>query len=1196
LEFGICVLEFQFRTFALVSNLLRLLERYRDDERTEKICTALKAETPARLQIAGTLGAQDTFVLTGTYLAHPHNIMLVAANQEQAAYLQNNLKSFFERKPILFFPDSFKKPAKFDEFNKHNVLMRVEAMSKFVGKTDASVIIVTYPEALFEKVVAPAVLEDNRIDVAAGESLDVDTIVSVLVEYGFEHSEFVYEPGQFSIRGGIVDIFSYGNDQPYRIELFDDEIESIRTFNPANQLSTRKIAKVTIVPNIQSHFTTDQKTSILNILPKNTSIWIKDIQTTIDRLQTCFEKATEFANLIQERDESDEAGFLKNRDFIFPKDVIQGLLDFHIVEINNRSFFGENVGRGFLPTAPSNGGDSSLREELPDDNNFVLEGKNESSFSLREKSPSSEEAGGRTSRTQKFTYNSKPQPSFNKNFELLMDNLKTNTIQQIENYIFTDNARQIKRFESIFEDLEADVHYHPVTQAIHEGFVDLDLKVACYTDHQIFERYHKYQIKKGYSKSEALNVKLLRELQPGDFVTHIDHGVGRYSGLEKINLKGHIQEAVRLIYRDNDVLYVSINSLHKISKYVGKEGKAPKLTKLGTDTWAKLKQKTKRKVKDIAAELIKLYAQRRAAKGFAFPPDGHEQNELEASFIYEDTPDQYKATNDVKADMQKEYPMDRLICGDVGFGKTEVAIRAAFKAIDGGKQVAILVPTTILALQHYHTFKNRLAEFGAKVDYLNRFRTAKEKRILLEGLESGEVDIVIGTHGLLGKKVKFKDLGLLVVDEEQKFGVAAKEKLRTMKVNVDTLTLTATPIPRTLQFTLMAARDLSVINTPPPNRQPIHTEVRVFNDKLIQESIYYEIYRGGQVFFLHNRVKELPDMMAMLGKLCPDVDIAMAHGQMEANQLETTLLDFIKGRYDILCCTNIIETGLDIANANTIIINNAHHFGLSDLHQLRGRVGRSNKKAFCYLFCPPMSVLTSEARKRLQTIEEFADLGSGFNISMRDLDIRGAGNILGGEQSGFITDIGYETYQKILDEAIQELKETDFKELFKEDLQKERKFVRDVHIETDIEMLIPDGFVNNIQERLNLYTALDKIKNESELEIFSKEMRDRFGHLPHSILELFDALRLRWLCKELGFERLILKSRKLRCYFISNEQSPYFESDVFHHILQYVPKKADRKMTFKKTSSYFILIRDDVKSLQQAKGILEDIKGSMGEG
>ncbi|MEO1435789.1 MAG: transcription-repair coupling factor, partial [Bacteroidota bacterium] len=693
-----------------------------------------------------------------------------------------------------------------------------------------------------------------------------------------------------------------------------------------------------------------------------------------------------------------------------------------------------------------------------------------------------------------------------------------------------------------------------------------------------------------FSKSESLNLKMLRELQPGDFVTHIDHGVGRYSGLQKIEVNGSLQEAIRLVYRDNDLLYVSINSLHKISKYVGKEGKAPRLTKLGSETWTNLKRRTKKKVKDIAGELIKLYAKRRASKGFAFPEDGYLQNELEASFIYEDTPDQEKSTADVKADMEKPYPMDRLICGDVGFGKTEIAIRAAFKAVVAGKQVAILVPTTILALQHHNTFNGRLGNFGVTVDYLNRFKTAKEKRELLEKLKEGKVDIVIGTHALLNKKVGFKDLGLLVIDEEQKFGVGAKEKLRNLKVNVDTLTLTATPIPRTLQFSLMSARDLSVINTAPPNRQPIHTEVRTFNDELIKDSIYYEIYRGGQVFFLHNRVKDLPEIAGLLRRLCPDIDIAMAHGQMDPKDLERTLIDFIEGKYDLLVCTNIIETGLDIPNANTIIINNAHHFGLSDLHQLRGRVGRSNKKAFCYLFCPPLSVLTPEARKRLRTIEEFSDLGSGFNIAMRDLDIRGAGNLLGGEQSGFITDIGYETYQKILDEAIQELKENEFKAVFKEDLKKERKFVRDVHIETDIEMMIPDDFVNNIQERLNLYTELDKIENEVKLDAFAKMLRDRFGKLPPSVQELFDGLRLRWLCKELGFERVILKNRKLRCYFIENQNSPYYETQVFTAILGWVPRSGDRHLSFKQSRDRLVLIREQVHSLKKALNVLQQLK------
>ena len=684
---------------------------------------------------------------------------------------------------------------------------------------------------------------------------------------------------------------------------------------------------------------------------------------------------------------------------------------------------------------------------------------------------------------------------------------------------------------------------------------------------------------------------MLRELHVGDFVTHIDHGVGRYSGLEKITVSGHTQESVRLIYKNNDVLYVSINMLHKISKFVGKEGTPPKLSKIGSETWKNLKRRTKKKVKDIAKELIKLYAQRKASKGHAFPEDGYLQNELEASFIYEDTPDQLTATKDVKEDMQKPYPMDRLICGDVGFGKTEIAIRAAFKAVVDGKQVAILVPTTILALQHYKTFSGRLEEFGVSVDYINRFKTAKEKRLVFEKLKEGKLDIVIGTHGLLNKDVGFKSLGLLVIDEEQKFGVAAKEKLRNLQVNVDTLTLTATPIPRTLQFSLMAARDLSIIRTAPPNRQPIHTEMRMFNEEVIKDAIYYEITRGGQVFFVHNRVKTLPDITGMINRMCPDLDVAMAHGQMESKNLEKTLINFIDRKYDILVCTNIIETGLDIPNANTIIINNAHQFGMSDLHQLRGRVGRSNKKAFCYLFSPPISTLTTEARKRLQTIEEFSDLGSGFEIAMRDMDLRGAGNMLGGEQSGFISDIGYETYQKILEEAIQELKETEFKDLFKEDLEKERKYVRDVQVETDIEMLIPDDYITNIQERLNLYTQLDQIKTEEVLQKFGKELEDRFGVLPKPVKELFHGLRLRWVCKELGFERLILKKRKLRCYFISNPQSPFFETDLFNNLIKYVTISGKEEgLSFKKSMQHFLLVKDGVSSLQKAKEVLESLQ------
>ncbi len=1125
-----------------MSNLQRLLDLYREDSRTEQIAAATKAETPSRISLTGTLGAQDSFVLTGTFLAHPHTILLVEPDKEKAAYTQNNITSLFEKKNIHFFPDSFKRPMRYEEINKTNVLQRTETVNKISTTNSLGEIIVTYPEALFEKVVAPKVLSKSRIEMKVNEELDVDFLIEVLVEYGFDRSDFVYEPGQFSIRGGIIDIFSYGNEWPYRIELFDTEVESIRMFNPTTQLSERKLSSVSIVPNINTRFTQSQKESVFKILPKETSVWIRDVENLVDKLELCFTKAEELHLKIKNLpEESEEREWLMDRAFIRPSEIIEDLEKFHIIELSERAII-------------------QLRE-------------------------------GQTRLGIK--YNTKPQPSFNKNFPLLIDDLKSNTKKSIENYLWVSNPRQLKRFEAIFEDLEAQVKYHPILATIHEGFIDEELNIACYTDHQIFERFHKYKLRKGFTKDQALNLKLLRELRPGDFVTHLDHGVGKYSGLEKININGHIQESVRLVYKNNDLLYVSINSLHKISRFTGKEGKAPALSKLGSEAWKNLKRKTKRKVKDIAKELIKLYAARKASEGHAFPQDGYLQNELEASFIYEDTPDQFKATQEVKEDMEKKYPMDRLICGDVGFGKTEVAIRAAFKAVVDGKQVAVLVPTTILALQHHKTFNERLKNFDLNIDYINRFRSTKERRIIFENLKSGKIDIVIGTHGLLNKDVGFKDLGLLVIDEEQKFGVAAKEKLRGLKVNVDTLTLTATPIPRTLQFSLMAARDLSVIRTAPPNRQPIHTERRVFSDKLIRDAIYYEIERGGQVFFVHNRVKTIPDIMAMLNRLCPDIDIAMAHGQMESKQLETKLLNFIEGKYDVLCCTNIIETGLDIPNANTIIINNAHHFGLSDLHQLRGRVGRSNKKAFCYLFAPPLSVLTPEARKRLRTLEEFSELGSGFNIAMRDLDIRGAGNLLGGEQSGFISDIGFETYQKILEEAIQELKETEFKDLFKEQLDKESKYVRDVQIETDAEMLLPSNYVSNIQERLNLYTELDKIEEEEKLQIFKKALEDRFGDIPKPTEELFDALRLRWICRKLGFERVLLKSGKLRFFFITNPQSSYFELPVFNKIVAYINSKKDRKLTFKQSKKYLMLIKEHCDSLSEAEDFAQEIAGAV---
>ena len=1125
-----------------MENLQRLLELYRDDERTQEIVKAINVSTPARLQLSGMVGAQVSFVLTGAYLANPSHTILIANTKEEAAFYQNNIANLFEKKTIHFFPDSFKRPMYFEVLNNTNVLQRTETINKIISSNTTGEIIVTYPEALFEKVVAPAELKKTRIEIQMKESVDPDTLIGLLVEYGFERTDFVYEPGQFSIRGGIFDIFSYGNEWPYRVELFDDEVESIRTFDPNTQLSVQKIARVSIVPNINTRFDQNQKVSFFKVLGEDSRIFVQNLEVLTDKLQLCFNKAEEFANTISATDESDLAELLRDRAFMLPDQIIADIEPFNLLNFGN--------------------------------NQDIIKFE------------------------QEIKYDTKPQPSFNKNFKLLIENLQGNTGGKVENYIFTDNPKQIERFYAIFEDLQAKVQFHPINKAIHEGFIDHKLNVACYTDHQIFERFHKYKLKRGYSKDKSLNLKLLRELHPGDFVTHIDYGVGRYSGLEKLDINGHVQESVRLIYKNNDLLYVSINSLHKIAKFVGKEGSAPRLNKLGTDTWKTLKNKTKRKVKDIAAELIKLYAQRRAAKGFAFDKDGYLQNELEASFMYEDTPDQFKATNDVKADMQKAIPMDRLICGDVGFGKTEIAIRATFKAVISGKQVAILVPTTILALQHFHTFQDRLENFGVTVDYINRFRTTAERKAIFENLKAGSIDVVIGTHGILNKQIGFKDLGLLIIDEEQKFGVAAKEKLRNLKVNVDTLTLTATPIPRTLQFSLMAARDLSVINTPPPNRQPIHTENRVISDDVIRDSIYYEVHRGGQVFFVHNRVKSLADMTAYISRLCPDIDIAMAHGQMDSKDLEKTLLNFIERKYDVLVCTNIIETGLDIANANTIIINNAHQFGMSDLHQLRGRVGRSNRKAFCYLFSPPLSVLTSEARKRLDTLEEFSDLGSGFNIAMRDLDIRGAGSLLGGEQSGFISDIGYETYQKILDEAIQELKESKFKDLFKEDLEKERKYVRDVHIETDIEMLIPDFYISNIQERLNIYTELDSIATEEKLSAFARQLQDRFGTLPKQVLELFDGLRLRWVCKLLGFERLTLKSKKLRCFFIANPQSPFYETPFFQAMVRYIGMYGqDRGFAFKKTTRHMMLIKEDVKDLttsrKELQALLDDVEADV---
>jgi transcription-repair coupling factor (superfamily II helicase) len=1123
---------------SLPNSVEQLLQRYADSPRIAEIARICAEAGAPRLQIKGLAGSLESFLVAATYRHAGGHFLVVATDKEEAAYIQNSIAALLPKKQVRLLPDSFRRPLYFEVLDPTNVLLRTETINYLTHSKSKGEIVVTYPEALFEQVVAPQELIKSRIELTKGEDLDVDTIITVLVEYGFKRQEFVYEPGQFSIRGGIIDIFSYGNEYPYRVELFDEEIESIRTFDPLQQLSVENVEYVSIIPNINTKFEREQKTSIFEVLPENTTIWMKDFQMLMDKLNECFKRAGEFGQNLTLIEDKELAAIFRDRAFIRPGEVLEDVSEKPLVFFTN------------------------YKQSIPIDHTIDCRAK--------------------------------PQPSFNKNFDLLIRNLLENTSGGISNLIFTDNAKQIERFYSIFQDLNAGVRWEPIPVAIHAGFIDPDMQLACYTDHQIFERYHRYRLRKGFTKDKALNLRMLRDLTTGDLVVHLDHGVGRFSGLEKLDIGGRIQESVRLVYKNNDILYVGINSLHKLSKYSGKDGSLPRLDKIGGDSWKNMKTRTKKKMKDMAGELIKLYAKRKATPGHAFPPDGHLQNELEASFIYEDTPDQLSATNAVKQDMMKSNPMDRLICGDVGFGKTEIALRAAFKAAEDGKQVAVLVPTTILALQHFRVFKERLDPFGITVDYVNRFRSAKEKTAIYKRLESGEIDLLIGTHAILGNKVKFKDLGLLVIDEEQKFGVKAKEKLRAIQVNVDTLTLTATPIPRTMQFSLMNARDMSVLRTAPPNRQPIHTEVRQFNEEIIKESIENEVYRGGQGFFVHNRVKSLDDMLVLLRRLCPDVQFAKAHGQMDPKLLEQTLIEFIDRKFDVLVCTNIIETGLDISNANTIIINNSHQFGLSDLHQLRGRVGRSNKKAYCYLIAPPLSVLTPEARKRLQTLEEYSDLGSGFNIAMKDLDIRGAGNLLGGEQSGFIADIGYETYQRILEEAVRELKQGEFKDVFAEQLTEVSDFIREVNIETDTEILIPTIYVESTAERLRLYQTLDSIPDEKGLEVFSASLVDRFGKIPQEVEELFEGLRLRWLCRRLGFDRLVLKNKRLILFFIENAQSMYYDSDAFKALSGIIAKEGLlRGLKMKHTPRRLSLSKDNVKSLAQAQNVLEGLAVKM---
>jgi len=1114
------------------------IDLFRQNENSSVIFKELESTTLSRIHLKGLIGSSRALILAGIFQDTRNIHVVVLPDKEIAAYFFNDLESLFdereivyEKKKILFFPTSYKRHYELDSQDSTRLLARSEVLNR-IGTTQRETIVVTYSEALSEKVVTQKFLSKNTLKLRKGEEVGLDFIADTLNEYGFERVDFVFEPGQFSIRGGIVDVFSYSNDHPYRIEFLGEEVESIRTFDPGTQLSVDQLSYITLLPNVQDRHIVESRESFLSFLPSSSVIWADNLKFSADRIDQELEKARS----VYEEAVAEESGPSPLSVFISGNELLDQADDYNLIEFGRQFYM-----------AP----------------------------------------------TRSLVYNLQPQSSFNKNFDLLIDKLEENTKDHLYNYIFSDNPKQIERLYAIFEDIQENrrksnaFDFTSMNIALHEGFIDKDLGIACYTDHQIFERYHKFHLKDSYNAKEAITLKEIYNLNPGDYVTHIDHGVGQFAGLEKIDNNGKQQEAIRLVYKNGDLLYVSIHSLHRIAKFIGKDGTPPKLDKLGSGAWNKLKTRTKKKVKDIARELIKLYAERKRSKGMQYSPDTYLQNELEASFIYEDTPDQLKATIDVKKDLEASYPMDRLVCGDVGFGKTEIAIRAAFKVVAESKQVAILVPTTILALQHYKTFSERLDDFPCRVDYINRFKTQKEQKQTIKDLKDGRIDILIGTHRLISKDIEFKDLGLLIIDEEQKFGVSNKEKLKQIKVNVDTLVLTATPIPRTLQFSLMGARDLSIINTPPPNRYPIQTEIRSFGEEIIRDSILYELSRGGQVYFVHNRVQNINDVELMIRKFVPNVSIAVAHGQMEGSKLEKIMLEFINGQYDILLATTIIESGLDIPNVNTIIINDAQNYGLSDLHQLRGRVGRSNKKAFCYLLAPPLSVLTQDARKRLKAIEEFADLGSGFNIAMRDLDIRGAGNILGAEQSGFISDIGFEMYQKILDEALQELKESDFKDVY--DKEEIREYVRDCQIESDLEILIPDDYISNITERLSLYKELDNISEEVELQQFRLRLIDRFGPVPDETEQLIETIRLRWMARVIGFEKLFLKNERLSGFFVANQESPYYSSEVFSTVITYVQQHPSQ-CRLKERNNKLSLIFSNVKNVSQAIKTLRPLR------
>lgn len=1092
-------------------------------------------DTQPHLSVRGSAGSSASVFAAELFLTHKKTVLFLSDDKEEALYINSEMEDLLGKESVLYFPATHMEPYQVEKTQNANLVLRTEVLNK-INSEKSPKVIVAYVGALSEKVLKKEDFKAISHNIKTGDQLDFDFVDELLNHYQFQQTDFVSEPGEFSVRGGIVDVFSYSNEKPYRITFFGNEVENIKTFDIETQLSIDKVDGFQLVSNM-NFSVSGTRVSFLEILPKESFVISKNGIVGLQKLRTFYEKS-----LVKYED--------------LNKDIAH----------------------------------RTPQELFISDEEFLFDYK-------KFKTVDFSSVGIESIKSQEVKLNQTAQPSFHKNFQLLIEDLQEKKEEGFDIWISFSTEKQKERLVSIFDELGHQLAFKSFKSELHEGFVDPDHKILVYTDHQIFDRYQRYKAKNTFAKSEQLTLKDLMSLKVGDFIAHIDHGIGKFMGLVKVNNDGKIQECFKLTYKNGDLLYVSIHSLHKISKYNGPDGKEIVLSKLGSPAWKSLKQKTKARVKQIAFDLIKLYAERKTAKGFQYSPDSYLQNELEASFAYEDTPDQEKATLDVKKDMEDEGVMDRLICGDVGFGKTEVAIRAAFKAATDGKQVAILVPTTILAFQHYRSFKERLKDFPVTISYLNRFRTAKQKSETLQGLDDGKVDIVIGTHQLAADKVKFKNLGLLIIDEEHKFGVSVKDKLKTMKTNVDTLTLTATPIPRTLQFSLMAARDLSVIKTPPPNRQPVDTNIIGFSEEIIRDAVSYELQRDGQVYFINNRIENLKDIAGLIQRLVPDARVITAHGQMEGKQMEQNVLDFMDGKYDVLVATTIIESGVDVPNANTIFINDAQRFGMADLHQMRGRVGRSNRKAFCYLITPPFDMMTSDARKRLEAIEQFSDLGSGFQIAMKDLEIRGAGDLLGGEQSGFINEMGFETYQKMMQEALEELKDDEnFENLFEneEDRNKLFKSVKEVNIDTDLELMLPDFYVSSTEERLLLYQKLAEIDNEKDLQKFESELKDRFGNLPSEAVNLLKSVALKWLAAEIGFEKIVMKNEIFLGYFPSNPQDKFYQTDKFRHIISYLtqnPAQAQLKEKAGKDGNNLMMRKDRVKNVDEVNILLKSILG-----